>query len=329
MPRFSTNQCAGDCQRVKQCVRWCQGIASRRIFRACTIGRGIYPALVDDFDDSETKPVERSSVDNYTQAVATKESVEKSAYDVIRGLVKVEGVPEPIKVAAFKMVEPFKLSDPIKAAIANGHAGMTASLFSQGVFVPIDVVCLICHARYNGGLDVARKVLKQNGVRGLYRGFGQSVITYSPSSAVWWASYGSGQHVIWNLLGHGTDSTGALPGQGTVVLVQGAGGILLEDMKVAHLTHVSEMEKKIETLARITTILKEYMYGRMAIRTDNQEKNEKQSQNNKTGLGMEKTVKDKAKSKPESQSSQKVNRKVNWSKSKSTQVNPGAKVQEK
>ncbi|GJU53844.1 hypothetical protein Tco_1227558 [Tanacetum coccineum] len=42
---------------------------------------------------------------------------------------------------------------------------------------------------------------------------------------------------------------------------------------------------------------------------------------------MEKTVKDKAKSKPESQSSQKVNRKVNWSKSKSTQVNPEAKRQ--
>ncbi|GJY20748.1 retrovirus-related pol polyprotein from transposon TNT 1-94, partial [Tanacetum coccineum] len=56
--------------------------------------------------------------------------------------------------------------------------------------------------------------------------------------------------------------------------------------------------------------------------TDNQEKDEKQRQNDKTGLGMEKTVKDKAKSKPESQSSQKVNRKVNWSKSKSTQVNP-------
>ncbi|GJY17552.1 hypothetical protein Tco_0389043 [Tanacetum coccineum] len=49
----------------------------------------------------------------------------------------------------------------------------------------------------------------------------------------------------------------------------------------------------------------------------------KQSQNDKTwDLGMEKTVKDKAKSKPKSQSSQKVNRKVNWSKSKSTQVNP-------
>ncbi|GKE80539.1 hypothetical protein Tco_1550539 [Tanacetum coccineum] len=53
--------------------------------------------------------------------------------------------------------------------------------------------------------------------------------------------------------------------------------------------------------------IQEYVSG-----TDNQEKDEKQSQNDKTGLGMEKTVKDKAKSKPESQSSQKVN----WSKSK-------------
>ncbi|GKC98630.1 hypothetical protein Tco_1168905 [Tanacetum coccineum] len=41
----------------------------------------------------------------------------------------------------------------------------------------------------------------------------------------------------------------------------------------------------------------------LLIGTDNQEKDEKQSQNNKTGLGMEKTVKDKAKSKPEKCSS--------------------------
>ncbi|GKE85762.1 hypothetical protein Tco_1559504, partial [Tanacetum coccineum] len=52
--------------------------------------------------------------------------------------------------------------------------------------------------------------------------------------------------------------------------------------------------------------------------TDNQEKDEKQRQNDKTGLGMEKTVKDKAKSKPESQSSQKVNNPVKKSIEKST-----------
>ncbi|GJZ82335.1 hypothetical protein Tco_0647508, partial [Tanacetum coccineum] len=65
-----------------------------------------------------------------------------------------------------------------------------------------------------------------------------------------------------------------------------------------------------------------HAYTGMEPGTDNEEKDEKQSQDDKTGLGMEKTVKDKAKSKPKSQSSQKVNRKVNWSKSKSTQVNP-------
>lgn len=53
------------------------------------------------------------------------------------------------------------------------------------------------YTKYNGGLDVARKLIKSDGVRGLYRGFGLSVMTYSPSSAVWWASYGSSQRIIW------------------------------------------------------------------------------------------------------------------------------------
>lgn len=55
------------------------------------------------------------------------------------------------------------------------------------------------NARYKGGMDVARKVIKADGIRGLYRGFGLSVMTYAPSSAVWWASYGSSQRIIWRL----------------------------------------------------------------------------------------------------------------------------------
>ncbi|GKF58840.1 hypothetical protein Tco_0172377 [Tanacetum coccineum] len=84
------------------------------------------------------------------------------------------------------------------------------------------------------------------------------------------------------------------------------------------------MSESFQAMARLYDF-KTFM---RAAGTDNQEKDEKQSQNDKTKLGIEKTVKDKAKSKPESQSSQKVNRKVNGSKSKSTQVNPGAKVKE-
>ncbi|KAK3032546.1 hypothetical protein RJ639_036785 [Escallonia herrerae] len=189
--------------------------------------------------------------------VASKDAVERSAFSVTRGLLKAEGIPglyrgfgtvitgavptriifltalETTKVAAFKMVEQLELSEPTEAAIANGIAGMTASLFSQAVFVPIDVVSQRLmvqgysgHASYNGGLDVARQVLKSDGVRGLYRGFGLSVMTYSPSSAVWWASYGSSQRFIWRLLGHGTGSDQPPPGEGTIVAVQAAGGIL-------------------------------------------------------------------------------------------------------
>jgi solute carrier family 25 protein 44 len=54
-----------------------------------------------------------------------------------------------------------------------------------------------CTAKYSGGLDAARKILMTDGVRGLYRGFGMSVMTYSPSSAFWWASYGLSQRIIW------------------------------------------------------------------------------------------------------------------------------------
>ncbi|KAL5582098.1 hypothetical protein UlMin_014540 [Ulmus minor] len=188
--------------------------------------------------------------------VATKDAAEKNAFSVVRGLVKAEGIPglyrgfgtvitgavpariifltalETTKVAAFKMVEPLKLSEPTEAAIANGIAGMTASLFSQAVFVPIDVISQKLmvqgysgHAKYSGGLDVARKILKANGMRGFYRGFGLSVMTYSPSSAVWWASYGSSQRLIWSFLDQGSDFEEA-PSLRKILLVQASGGII-------------------------------------------------------------------------------------------------------
>lgn len=189
--------------------------------------------------------------------VASKDVAEKNAFSVVRGILKTDGIPglyrgfgtvitgaiparilfltalETTKVAAFKMVEPFKFSEPTQAAIANGIGGMSASLCSQAVFVPIDVVSQKLmvqgysgHAKYSGGLDVARKIIKSHGIRGLYRGFGLSVITYSPSSAVWWASYGSSQRVIWSLLGNRAEFKDATPSQLTIMSVQAFGGII-------------------------------------------------------------------------------------------------------
>lgn len=188
--------------------------------------------------------------------VASRDALERDAFSVIKGILRTDGIPglyrgfgtvitgaipariifltalETTKVAAFKMVEPFKLSEPSQAAIANGVAGMSASLCSQAVFVPIDVVSQKLmvqgysgHATYKGGLDVVRQVMKSDGIRGLYRGFGLSVMTYSPSSAVWWASYGSSQRFIWSFLGQGNEHVGPGPSLGAIVMVQAAGGI--------------------------------------------------------------------------------------------------------
>ncbi|GJR71811.1 hypothetical protein Tco_0084176 [Tanacetum coccineum] len=76
-------------------------------------------------------------------------------------------------------------------------------------------------------------------------------------------------------------------------------------------------QSDVDSLVSRVSITKSESVG-----TDNQEKDEKQSQNDKTGLRMEKTVKDKAKSKPENQSSQKVNRKVKVKVSPSQPQNP-------
>ncbi|KAJ8443011.1 hypothetical protein Cgig2_028234 [Carnegiea gigantea] len=188
--------------------------------------------------------------------VSSKDIAERNAFQVIRGILKTDGIPglyrgfgtvitgtipariifltalETTKVAAFRMLEPLKLSEPSQAAIANGIAGMMGSLCAQAVFVPVDVVSQKLmvqgysgYATYNGGLDVVRKVVKSEGIRGLYRGFGLSVMTYSPSSAVWWASYGSSQRLFWRVLGYGPGCQEA-PSLGEIICVQAAGGIV-------------------------------------------------------------------------------------------------------
>lgn len=53
---------------------------------------------------------------------------------------------------------------------------------------------------YNGPFDVIRKVIKTEGLRGIYRGFGLTALIQSPASALWWGAYGVAQHIIWRCL---------------------------------------------------------------------------------------------------------------------------------
>ncbi|KAL6637873.1 hypothetical protein ACP70R_025445 [Stipagrostis hirtigluma subsp. patula] len=210
--------------------------------------------------------------------VASGDAVRRNALATFKNILKVDGVPglyrgfltvstgaiptriifltalETTKAATLKLIEPLKLSEPVQAGIASGLGGFSASLCSQALFVPIDVISQKLmvqgysgHARYKGGIDVAEKIIKADGLRGLYRGFGLSVITYAPSSAVWWASYGSSQRMIWSALGYLHDTEDA-PSQLELVSVQATGGVIAGTVTSCVTTPIDTIKTRLQVM---------------------------------------------------------------------------------
>lgn len=107
------------------------------------------------------------------------------------------------------------LREPTASAIASAAAGLSAAMAAQLVWTPVDVVsqrlmvqgcgnsklpnASVC--KYLNGIDAFRKILNADGPKGLYRGFGISILTYAPSNAVWWASYSVAQRLVWSGVG--------------------------------------------------------------------------------------------------------------------------------
>ncbi|CAA7043056.1 unnamed protein product [Microthlaspi erraticum] len=134
------------------------------------------------------------------------------------------------------------LTDAKASAVANAVGGLTAAMAAQLVWTPVDVVSqrlmvqgssgLVNASRcnYANGFDAFRKIVKADGAKGLYRGFGISILTYAPSNAVWWASYSVAQRMVWGGIGcyvckkddESNGSNNAMkPDSKTVMAVQG------------------------------------------------------------------------------------------------------------
>ena len=133
---------------------------------------------------------------------------------------------------------------PMAHGAADAAGGAVASSFSQILGVPIDVISQrqmvsgvsvksndgsggVTKLRgYANGAAVFREIFRKEGVRGFYRGFGASVATLVPGSALWWGFYGTYQRIIWHKLvpaeygGRKDDDTGnalmgtTAPGEG-------------------------------------------------------------------------------------------------------------------
>ena len=97
-------------------------------------------------------------------------------------------------------------------------AGACASFAAQTLTVPVDVISqkqmiqgqnvslqqandlgidrkidsnMQSTVQRKGPVDIIRIIWKESGLRGFYRGYLASLMTYAPSSSIWWASYGA------------------------------------------------------------------------------------------------------------------------------------------
>ncbi|KAJ7568697.1 hypothetical protein O6H91_01G044400 [Diphasiastrum complanatum] len=172
-------------------------------------------------------------------------------------------------------------SDPASAALANGVAGLSAAIAAQLVWTPIDVVSqrLMVQGsdgsgkrKYHGGINALGSILRADGVKGLYRGFGMSVLTYAPSNALWWASYCVAQRSLWSSINYkatvGNNYECASPSSGLVVGVQGmsaafAGGVAalvttpLDTIKTRLQVFESEVNKQPTISSTLRTLCRE------------------------------------------------------------------------
>lgn len=175
------------------------------------------------------------------------------------------------------------LPESAAAAMANAMAGLSASMAAQLVWTPVDVISqrlmvqgnqrssnVSCN--YRGGFDAFRTILRVDGLRGLYRGFGMSILTYAPSSALWWATYCVSQRTLWKSVGMGMSRSSDaddlhVPSSALLVAVQGvsaacAGGVAaivttpLDTIKTRFQVMESEENKRPTIRETVRTLLK-------------------------------------------------------------------------
>ncbi|KAK4586368.1 hypothetical protein RGQ29_023497 [Quercus rubra] len=154
----------------------------------------------------------------------------------------------------FKYTEGLDMAESSRVGIANGVAGMMSSLVSCAYYVPLDVICqrlmvqglpgtTVC----NGPYDVVCKVIKAEGFRGMYRGFGLTALTQSPASALWWGAYGAAQHIIWRSLGY-RDDMDKKPSHIEMVTVQATAGMVAGACSSVITTPIDTVKTRLQVM---------------------------------------------------------------------------------
>jgi solute carrier family 25 protein 44 len=92
---------------------------------------------------------------------------------------------------------------PIVTSISGGVAGGLAAMSSQLLVVPMDIISqkqmVMQDAAFKtegSAFYIAKSIVRTDGIKGFYRGFGLSLFSSLPVGSLWWASYSGCQHLL-------------------------------------------------------------------------------------------------------------------------------------
>lgn len=98
-----------------------------------------------------------------------------------------------------KFEEKKQSTSAIKSFLSGGFGGVSAVLVGH----PFDLTKVrlqtAAPGTYTGGLDVVKKTLKADGVRGMYRGMGPPLVGVTPIFAISFWSYDTGKKIVYSL----------------------------------------------------------------------------------------------------------------------------------
>ena len=159
--------------------------------------------------------------------VQKKRALYKGTFDAFRNIVKLEGIRGLYKgflvsnfsvlsgqfyITTYELVR--QQTSRYNLALRGFLAGGSASLVGQTITVPVDIIsqklmvqgqgqCTKSYKVKGAGM-IIREIWDHQGPRGFYKGFGISLMTYCPTSGVWWAAYGSYLGIVGSLVPDGT-----------------------------------------------------------------------------------------------------------------------------
>ncbi|KAL9259924.1 Solute carrier family 25 member 44-like protein [Drosera capensis] len=164
---------------------------------------------------------------------------------------------EVSKNVMLKYTERFNMAEATRLGVANGVAGMLSNLVSCVYYVPLDVVCQRLMVQdlpgttiRGGPLDIIQKLMRAEGIRGLYRGFWLTALTQSPASALWWGTYGAAQHIFWRSLGYG-DNSEKKPSQIEMATVQATAGMAAGACSSVITTPIDTVKTRLQVMDNV------------------------------------------------------------------------------